>query len=118
MTQKQCKGRRSPHQVAASAHLKVNTHANSFRTRKTKRPRAILKGALIAGDFVLERSSQPALSRILEGESMTTNNNHGDRNLAMELVRATEAAAIAAGPWVGAGEKNLPQICLKNAKNS
>ena len=38
---------------------------------------------------------------------MTTNNNHGDRNLAMELVRATEAAAIAAGPWVGAGEKNL-----------
>ncbi len=29
---------------------------------------------------------------------MTTNNNHGDRNLAMELVRATEAAAIAAYP--------------------
>ncbi len=27
--------------------LKVNTHANSFRTRKTKRPRAILKGALL-----------------------------------------------------------------------
>ncbi|MEX3611307.1 class II fructose-bisphosphatase [Rothia sp. LK2588] len=33
-------------------------------------------------------------------------NTHGDRNLALELVRATEAAAIAAGPWVGAGEKN------------
>ncbi|BAV87365.1 fructose-1,6-bisphosphatase [Rothia aeria] len=29
------------------------------------------------------------------------NNNHGSRNLALELVRATEAAAIAAGPWVG-----------------
>lgn len=29
------------------------------------------------------------------------------RNLALELVRATEAAAIAAAPWVGAGEKNL-----------
>lgn len=28
-----------------------------------------------------------------------------DRNLALELVRATEAAAIAAGPWVGAGDK-------------
>lgn len=39
---------------------------------------------------------------------MTENtNNHGSRNLALELVRATEAAAIAAGPWVGAGEKNL-----------
>ena len=30
-----------------------------------------------------------------------------DRNLALELVRVTEAAAMAAGPWVGRGEKNL-----------
>src|SRR5215470_5256606 len=29
-----------------------------------------------------------------------------DRNLAMELVRATEAAAMAAGRWVGRGDKN------------
>ncbi|MEU3978656.1 class II fructose-bisphosphatase [Streptomyces sp. NPDC026672] len=29
-----------------------------------------------------------------------------DRNLAMELVRVTEAAALAAGRWVGRGEKN------------
>lgn len=29
-----------------------------------------------------------------------------DRNLALELVRATEAAAIAASPWVGFGDKN------------
>jgi len=28
-----------------------------------------------------------------------------DRNLAMELVRVTEAAALAAGPWVGRGDK-------------
>ena len=41
---------------------------------------------------------------------MTTNNNHGDRNLAMELVRATEAAAIAAGPWVGAGERTSQMV--------
>lgn len=31
---------------------------------------------------------------------------HPDRNLAMELVRATEAAAIRASPWIGRGEKN------------
>ena len=31
---------------------------------------------------------------------------HPDRNLAMELVRATEAAAIRATPWIGRGEKN------------
>lgn len=30
-----------------------------------------------------------------------------DRNLALELVRATEAAAIRAFPWIGRGEKNL-----------
>jgi fructose-1,6-bisphosphatase II len=29
-----------------------------------------------------------------------------DRNLAMELVRVTEAAALAAGRWMGRGEKN------------
>ncbi|MEU7992936.1 class II fructose-bisphosphatase [Rothia amarae] len=31
---------------------------------------------------------------------------YSDRNLALELVRATEAAAIASAPWVGAGDKN------------
>ncbi|MGB3258297.1 MAG: class II fructose-bisphosphatase [Ornithinimicrobium sp.] len=30
-----------------------------------------------------------------------------DRNLALELVRVTEAAALAAGRWVGLGQKNL-----------
>ena len=28
-----------------------------------------------------------------------------DRNLAMELVRVTEAAALASGRWVGRGQK-------------
>src|SRR5699024_7331153 len=31
---------------------------------------------------------------------------HPDRNLAMELVRVTEAAALAAGRWVGRGDKS------------
>ncbi|GAA2066261.1 class II fructose-bisphosphatase [Leifsonia soli] len=35
-----------------------------------------------------------------------TNFQHPDRNLAMELVRATEAAAIRATPWIGRGDKN------------
>src|SRR2546423_15580047 len=29
-----------------------------------------------------------------------------DRNLALELVRVTEAAALAAGRWLGRGDKN------------
>ena len=40
----------------------------------------------------------------------TSNGRHReapDRNLAMELVRVTEAAALAAGRWVGRGDKNL-----------
>ncbi|MEX2441128.1 MAG: class II fructose-bisphosphatase [Pontimonas sp.] len=32
--------------------------------------------------------------------------SHPDRNLAMELIRATEAAAIRATPWIGRGDKN------------
>ncbi|TCL83125.1 MULTISPECIES: class II fructose-bisphosphatase [unclassified Rathayibacter] len=31
---------------------------------------------------------------------------HPDRNLGMELVRATEAAAIRSSPWIGKGDKN------------
>ena len=29
-----------------------------------------------------------------------------DRNIALEMVRATEAAAMAAGRWMGRGDKN------------
>lgn len=38
-----------------------------------------------------------------------------DRNLALELVRVTEAAAIAAGRWVGRGEKNGADRVAVNA---
>jgi fructose-1,6-bisphosphatase II len=37
---------------------------------------------------------------------LATPQNAPDRNLAMELVRVTEAAAMAAGRWVGRGDKN------------
>lgn len=38
-----------------------------------------------------------------------------DRNLAVELVRITEAAAIAAGQWVGRGDKNAADGAAVNA---
>jgi fructose-1,6-bisphosphatase II len=37
---------------------------------------------------------------------LVTPDSAPDRNLAMELVRVTEAAAMAAGRWVGRGDKN------------
>src|SRR5918994_1479996 len=37
---------------------------------------------------------------------MSTSDLRPDRNLALELVRVTEAAAMAAGRWVGRGDKN------------
>jgi fructose-1,6-bisphosphatase II len=37
---------------------------------------------------------------------MTTKGQRPDRNLAMELVRVTESAALAAARWVGRGDKN------------
>lgn len=38
-----------------------------------------------------------------------------DRNLALELIRVTETAAIAAAPWVGRGEKNLADLAAVDA---
>ncbi|MDX6494693.1 MAG: fructose,6-bisphosphatase, partial [Gaiellales bacterium] len=39
-------------------------------------------------------------------DQMSVSPQHPDRNLALELVRVTEAAAMAAGRWVGRGDKN------------
>src|ERR1019366_9540114 len=39
------------------------------------------------------------------GRVMAPNPRAPDRNLAMELVRVTEAAAMAAGRWMGRGDK-------------
>jgi fructose-1,6-bisphosphatase II len=38
-----------------------------------------------------------------------------DRNLAMELVRVTEAAALAAGRWIGRGDKNAADAAAVEA---
>lgn len=46
------------------------------------------------------------------------NNNQADRNLALELVRVTEAAAIAGGHWVGAGDKNSADGAAVDAMRS
>lgn len=57
----------------------------------------------------------PAHVSLWEGPPVTTTESdtdsatlyaHPDRNLAMELVRATEAAAIRAVPFIGRGDKN------------
>src|SRR6195952_2391324 len=42
----------------------------------------------------------------MEPESLVPSPQSPDRNLALELVRVTEAAAMAAGRWVGRGDKN------------
>ena len=41
-----------------------------------------------------------------EPDSLSAASERPDRNLALELVRVTEAAAMAAGRWVGRGDKN------------
>ncbi len=42
----------------------------------------------------------------MEPETLSVAPQSPDRNLALELVRVTEAAAMAAGRWVGRGDKN------------
>ncbi len=48
-------------------------------------------------------------------DELTLNAGKVDRNLAMELVRVTEAAAMAAGRWVGRGDKNGADEVAVNA---
>ncbi len=48
-------------------------------------------------------------------DQLSLNAGKVDRNLAMELVRVTEAAAMAAGRWVGKGDKNGADQVAVNA---
>ena len=48
-------------------------------------------------------------------ESLEVAPESPDRNLALELVRVTEAAAMAAGRWVGKGDKNGADAVAVNA---
>ncbi|HET6911540.1 MAG TPA: class II fructose-bisphosphatase [Mycobacteriales bacterium] len=47
--------------------------------------------------------------------SLRVGSEQPDRNLALELVRVTEAAAMAAGRWVGRGDKNGADAAAVNA---
>ncbi|WP_068400808.1 class II fructose-bisphosphatase [Kribbia dieselivorans] len=51
-------------------------------------------------------------------ESLTLGEEQPDRNLALELVRVTEAAAMAGGRWVGRGDKNAADGAAVNAMRS
>src|SRR5438132_5564357 len=47
----------------------------------------------------------PSMAPAIGFESMTAEKQAPDRNLAMELVRVTEAASLAASRWMGRGDK-------------
>jgi len=49
---------------------------------------------------------------------LAVGNDEPDRNLALELVRVTEAAAIAGGHWVGFGDKNKADGAAVDAMRS
>src|SRR3954468_18351733 len=51
----------------------------------------------------------------MEPESLVPSPQSPDRNLALELVRVTEAAAMAAARWVGRGDKNGADAVAVNA---
>jgi fructose-1,6-bisphosphatase II len=51
----------------------------------------------------------------MTADQLPLNAGKVDRNLAMELVRVTEAAAMAAGRWVGKGDKNGADEVAVNA---
>src|SRR5213595_1595329 len=52
------------------------------------------------------RGYDPGMSHAGVPGSLRVGAEQPDRNLALELVRVTEAAAMAAGRWVGRGDKN------------
>ena len=56
------------------------------------------------------------MARAVEQPTRTT--KRPDRNLALDLVRVTEAAALAAGRWIGRGDKNAADQAAVDAMRS
>src|SRR3954469_11614877 len=69
---------------------------------------AALGGARCGGSCVLALSGAPARRTVSPDKligSGPVSQPRPDRNLALELVRVTEAAAMGAGRWIGRGDK-------------
>ena len=62
-----------------------------------------------------EADTIPSMSVAGVPGSLRVGAEQPDRNLALELVRVTEAAAMAAGRWVGRGDKNGADAAAVNA---
>src|SRR3954447_12874782 len=73
---------------------------------------AAVMGAPARGHSVMDRATNlrcgydPSMSVAGVPGSLRVAAEQPDRNLALELVRVTEAAAMAADRWVGRGDKN------------
>jgi fructose-1,6-bisphosphatase II len=65
---------------------------------------------------VSETTEMPHYSQL--SASLAVGEDEPDRNLALELVRVTEAAAIAGGEWIGLGDKNKADGAAVDAMRS
>lgn len=63
-----------------------------------------------------ETTEMPHYSQL--SASLAVGEDEPDRNLALELVRVTEAAAIAGGEWIGLGDKNKADGAAVDAMRS
>src|SRR5690625_5955137 len=70
------------------------------------------------GWYVGRPSAHLATMETTVNSSEPTEMTAPDRNLALELVRVTEAAAIAGGRWVGLGDKNKADGAAVDAMRS
>lgn len=69
-------------------------------------------------DVKLSKGSLVTTDHSQLSPALAVGDTEPDRNLALELVRVTEAAAIAAGHWVGNGDKNAADGAAVDAMRS
>src|ERR1700754_1322777 len=82
-----------------------SVHSCRFISHYGRSSNAVVLGRSVGrGQTMLKRSDPTRVPT--GGITMALALHHTDRNLALELVRVTEAAAIAAARWIGLGKKN------------
>src|SRR3954453_2106761 len=71
--------------------------------REGRSPERFCEAAACGRDLVAKPNNLAHMEHVISQDLRDP--SHPDRNLALELVRVTEAGALAAGRWVGRGEK-------------
>jgi hypothetical protein len=104
---RQIKSKRRQEDSVQPSFGRCGVFGHAQAVRKTRVDEADEDSAVIAVEATSTEEDEPELSDVLHGTNASRDRllSSVNRNLALEMVRVTESAAVAAARWLGKGDK-------------